>query len=186
MYAAVVLAGGRGDRLGGDGKPAEEVGGVPMLDRVVTACAAATSVVVVGPQRPVCREVSWTRERPAGAGPVPALRAGLEAVGAPLLAVLAADLPFLRPYDLELLCAMAQPPAAGALLVDGGGRAQWLAGVWRAEPLRSVLAGYSGGSLGGLLGPLRPRPLAVLGGGRPKPWWDCDTPSELALARRLG
>lgn len=121
-----------------------------------------------------------------GSGPVPALRAGLELVDASLVAVLAADLPFLRASDVELLCAMARPPAGGALLVDGAGRAQWLAGVWQAAALRPALVGYSGGSLGGLLGPLRPRPLAVLGGHHPKPWWDCDTPAELAVARRFG
>ncbi len=49
LVAAVVLAAGRGTRMGGPNKLLEEVGGVPVVRRVVTAALAsrATPVVVV-------------------------------------------------------------------------------------------------------------------------------------------
>ncbi len=57
--------------------------------------------------------------------------------------------------------------------------------------LRAALAEYAGASLGGLLGPLapvavtlNPAPAGRAGPERP-PWLDCDTPEDLAAARRL-
>jgi molybdopterin-guanine dinucleotide biosynthesis protein A len=103
-YDAVVPAGGAARRLGGADKPALTVGGQRLLDRVLAACAGARATVVVGPRRPTVRPVRWTREVPAGGGPLPALAAGLAALptadaalgAAPaVVLVLAADLPFL-------------------------------------------------------------------------------------------
>ncbi|WP_199550224.1 NTP transferase domain-containing protein [Streptomyces sp. N35] len=79
-YDAVVLAGGAAKRLGGVDKPAVRVGGRPLLDRVLTACAAAGTTVVVAPPRPTVRPVVWAREEPAGGGPLAALAAGVEAL----------------------------------------------------------------------------------------------------------
>jgi molybdopterin-guanine dinucleotide biosynthesis protein A len=81
-YDALVLAGGAARRLGGTDKPALAVGGRMLLDRVLAACAAARTTVVVGPRRPTARPVLWTREEPAGGGPLPALAAGLAALDA--------------------------------------------------------------------------------------------------------
>src|SRR3954447_9340853 len=79
----------------GSDKPALYVGELTLLDRVLLACADASLTVVVGPERRAARAVRWTREDPPGGGPVPALRAGLELVEPDVVAVLAADLPFL-------------------------------------------------------------------------------------------
>lgn len=126
----------------------------------------------------------YVQESPPGGGPVPALRAGLAAVTAPWVALLAADLPFLRPeHVVRLLSAAGE--AAGAVLMDGGGREQWLAGVWRTDTLRESLSAYEGRSLRGLLSPLHPVCLTLpVGDASPPPWFDCDTPSDLAAARR--
>jgi molybdopterin-guanine dinucleotide biosynthesis protein A len=56
---AVVLAGGTGARLGGVDKAALEVDGVTLLERTLTATMAATEVVVVGPEVPTSRPVTW-------------------------------------------------------------------------------------------------------------------------------
>ncbi|MBO0869424.1 MAG: NTP transferase domain-containing protein, partial [Micromonosporaceae bacterium] len=48
-YAAVILAGGAGRRLGGLAKPALTVGGTRMVDRVLAAVADAGPRVVVAP-----------------------------------------------------------------------------------------------------------------------------------------
>ncbi|MFI8511390.1 DUF6457 domain-containing protein [Streptomyces sp. NPDC085460] len=84
-FDAVVLAGGAARRLGGVDKPGVRVGGRALLDRVLAACAGAGRTVVVGDPRPTVRPVRWTREQPAGTGPVAALDAGAGALrpGAP-------------------------------------------------------------------------------------------------------
>ncbi|WP_433225664.1 molybdenum cofactor guanylyltransferase [Actinomadura formosensis] len=181
-FDAVLLAGGRARRFGAD-KPTAPVGGRTLIEWTAAAVADASRLIVVGPRRDVLPGAVVVREDPPGAGPVPALRTGLAEVRAPCLALLAADMPFLRPVHVaRLLDAMGERP--GAVLLDGEGRRQWLAGCWRAGALREALDGYTGASLRGLLGPLEPATVALPGGTRPA-WYDCDTPQELAAAERL-
>ena len=100
------------------------------------------------------------------------------------VAVLAADLPFLRAAHLRALLA-ASAGQDGAVLTDDGGRPQWLAGCWRAAALRRAVAGYRGASLHGLLSPLRPVSVRIEPGpGEPPPWLDCDTEADLRRARQ--
>ena len=115
--AAIVLAGGRAARLGGADKPGLVVGARTLLAAVVSAAAEAGAgqVVVVGPARPgiggagpvSSSRVEFVREDPPGTGPVAGLRCGLDRVGAPWVAVLAADMPFLRARHLVALLAAA-------------------------------------------------------------------------------
>ncbi len=201
----IILAGGRATRLGGADKPGLVVGGQTLLGAVVAAGteAGAQRIVVVGPAR---LDIAGARgrsalrfvtEEPPGCGPVPALRRGLAELddakpdtrGAqgmeaePWVAVLAADLPFLRAPHLRALLAAAAGHD-GAVLIDDGGRAQWLAGCWRADALRRAAAAYQGSSLRGLLAPLRPVSVAIPAGpGEPPPWLDCDTEQDLHRAR---
>jgi molybdopterin-guanine dinucleotide biosynthesis protein A len=176
-YDAVILAGGLARRLGGADKPGAIVHGRALVVWVAEAVADAERIVVVGPERPEVPRAVAVREDPPGSGPIPALRAGLAEVGAPWLALLAADLPYLRASHVALLREAARP---GAVLVDEGGREQWLAGFWRTEVLREALAGYSGSSMFGLLGPLQPVRVTAAEG---EPWFDCDTPADLRRAR---
>ncbi|HEV2450988.1 MAG TPA: molybdenum cofactor guanylyltransferase [Streptosporangiaceae bacterium] len=182
---AIVLAGGTASRLGGGDKPALEVGGHSLLARVVLAAreAGAGRVVVVGPPRPEL-DALVVREEPQGAGPVAALRAGLGEVSAPWVAVLAADLPFLKGEHLAALLAAGCDAGTGAVLADDGGQAQWLVGCWRTERVRGAIGGYRGGSMRGLFGPLGPVMVRLPPDerGRP-PWLDCDTPEDLRQAR---
>jgi molybdopterin-guanine dinucleotide biosynthesis protein A len=201
-FDTILLAGGRAARLGGVDKPALEVAGLPMVVVVAAAaCAAGTSkLVLVGPLRPELDQdgspalpllppggLVCVAEHPPLGGPVPALRRGLAEVAAPLVAVLAADLPFLRAADVRaLLGPVASGSAAGAVLIDDAGRAQWLAGCWRTDLLLGALTGYAGGSMHGLLDGLAPERITVSrAAGQPPPWLDCDTPEDLALARVL-
>ena len=190
-YGALVLAGGAARRLGGADKPALDVAGRSLLQRVVDAVPDADPVVVVGPERPLDRPVAWAREDPPGGGPVAALVAGLPLVPRVYVALLAADLPFLASDVVRRLRAAAVG-RDGALLVDDAGREQLLVGVWRTEALRDRLhdlrrLGRLGDPPGG---PLR-RVLAGLDAERVRvpdalrpPWWDCDTPGDLDEARR--
>ncbi len=184
--SALVLAGGAARRLGGRDKPAVIVGGATLLDRVLAAVAGAERIVVVGPRRELAElpedEVAWCRENPPGGGPVAAIAAGLAAVSTPFVAVLAADLPFLTGREIELLRRGAEEPATdAAVLVDPGGRRQYLAAVWRTAQLRAVLpTDPVGRPVRGLftdqaVTAVRADALACL---------DCDAPADVARARR--
>ena len=72
-FDAVVLAGGSARRLGGVDKPALQVGGASLLERVLAAVPSAGRVVVVGPPRALPPEVVQVREQPPGGGPGAAL-----------------------------------------------------------------------------------------------------------------
>jgi molybdopterin-guanine dinucleotide biosynthesis protein A len=182
-YAAVVLAGGRAARLGGQAKPQLAVGGRSMLSAVLAAVADAESRVVVGPPQPVPDGVVVLRETPPGGGPVAAMRAGLARVDTDVVAVLAGDLPFLTGAIVGQL--RERLTDDGVLVVDDAGRDQFLLGVWRAASLRRALAGAPAHApvrrvVGGLT-VTRWRPSVEPG--RPAPWTDCDTPADLARAR---
>lgn len=202
--AAIVLAGGQARRLGGVDKPGIRLGQRSLADVVVSAAARAGAgrVVVVGPGRPELAGelgglaagprpalIEFAREQPPGAGPVPALRAGLDyldPMAEPWLLLLAADLPFLTATALRGLVEAAGR-GGGAVATDPMGRPQWLIGCWHTADLRTALAGYAGSSLGGVLGPLPHVELAALAvPGEPPYWLDCDTPEDLANAKRLG
>ena len=179
-YDAVVLAGGGARRLDGADKPGIVVGGRSLVAWVGAAVADADRLILVGPHRPELPSAIVVREDPPGSGPVPALRAGLSGVRAPWVAVLAADLPFLRAADVDALRRRADP---GAVLVDSDGRPQWLAGVWRTADLRATLAAYRGSSLRGLMDPLDP--VRVRAAGERPAWYDCDTRSDVEAASRM-
>lgn len=140
-YDAIVLAGGAAKRLGGADKPGIRVGGRALLDRVLAACADASTTVVVGGRRSSVRPVIWTHEEPRGGGPLAALDAGIRRTTAERVLVLSADLPFLRAETVAtLLAAAGEGRREGALCTDQEGRDQPLVAVYRAEPLRRELA----------------------------------------------
>lgn len=186
VYDAVVLAGGGARRLGGADKPAVRVGGRPLLDRVLAACAGAATTVVVADPRPTARLVRWAREEPPGGGPLAALDAGLRDTTAGRVVVLSADLPFLAaPTVRRLLAALDATGADGALLTDGDGRDQPLVAAYRTPALRRGLAALTAEhtALTGL--PLR-RLTAGLDLTRvpdPVASFDCDTWDDIATAR---
>ena len=100
-----------------------------------------------------------------------------------LVAVLAADLPFLRAAHLHTLLAAAEG-RNGAVLIDHEGHPQWLTGCWHPAPLARAAAGYDGFSLRGLMTPLNPAHVLIdPGPGEPPPWLDCDTDADLRQAR---
>ncbi|MFE3941444.1 NTP transferase domain-containing protein [Streptomyces sp. NPDC059118] len=186
-YDAIVLAGGAAKRLGGADKPGIRVGGRALLDRVLAACADASTTVVVGGRRPTVRPVIWACEEPGGGGPLAALDAGVRRTTAERVLVLSADLPFLGPDTVgTLLAAAGEGQREGALCADPQGRDQPLVAVYRAEPLRRELALLAAehGGLSGLplrlltheldLARVEADPLAS---------FDCDTWEDIASAR---
>ncbi|MFL6130263.1 MAG: molybdenum cofactor guanylyltransferase [Mycobacteriales bacterium] len=188
-YDAVVLTGGRSSRLGGVHKPELRIDGRTMAEWVLAAVRDADRSIVVGPAVRHVPVDLVTREEPAGGGPVAALAAGMVGVRAPMVAVLAADLPFLDAPTVRTLREMlaARAGAAVALPVDAAGRDQLLCAVWRTGALRTALAEVGGPAGMALRSVLAAAPGPVLrlegdGAGLP-PWFDCDTPADLAAAR---
>lgn len=152
IFDAVVLAGGRGRRLGGADKAALDLAGTTSLDRVLAAVSDARTSVVVGPRRPTLptqAPVRWTLEQPRHSGPASALRTGVAMTGAPMVVVLATDVPLV---DASLVHDLVRAAHGhdGALLVDDDGRDQPLVGAYR----RRALAGRPGRSLRAMLAPL--------------------------------
>lgn len=185
-WTALVLAGGRAKRLGGQAKPQLDVGGRSMLATVLAATQGAAARVVVGPPQPVPPGVVVIREEPPGGGPVPALRAGLELVRTEVVTVLAADLPFLTTAVVDEL--RGRLTGDGVLVVDDTGQDQLLLGAWRTAALRAAVAAAPTGptSMRRVLAPLAVRRLRpAVPEGQPPPWMDCDTPADLDRARAV-
>ncbi|MEJ7648424.1 MAG: NTP transferase domain-containing protein [Nakamurella sp.] len=166
--AAVILAGGRAGRLGGMVKPLATIGGTTLLDLAIAAVPAGGETVVVGPpELQVPRGVLLVREDPPFSGPVAALAAGLAALysavppapsparsagGSPArsaggspkqsstaawLLVLAADQPTIG--DSVRILLGAGRASDGVIGIDGSGRRQPLAALYRAAAVRDLL-----------------------------------------------
>ena len=123
------MCGGRGSRLGVDvEKPLLEIGGRPMVDRVLNALDGSRIervCAVVSPHAPATRahladlDDPWLIETP-GEGYVADLDAALERVGKPVLTV-AADLPLLSAATVGGVLDASVVPDADATLDAGGG-----------------------------------------------------------------
>lgn len=153
------------------------VGGVSLLDRVLSAAQHAATTVVVGPERPVARPVTWVTDEPPGGGPAVAVASALGAVTADIVVLVAADLPFVTTEHLDRLAGSVTD--AGAVFVDAAGAEQWLCSAWRVAALRDASLEV-GGSLR--------RPLASLTFARlcdETAAIDCDTPDDLRRAEEL-
>jgi molybdopterin-guanine dinucleotide biosynthesis protein A len=135
-FDAIVLAGGRGSRLGAPSKPEFLLGGRRLVDVALSAVRAAGRIVLVGPG-PAPEGVLLTREDPPFGGPVEAVAAGFAALPdhAAWTVLLACDLPGAEAGVARLLSADAGPAGDGVCLVDGDGRLQWLLGCYRTDAL---------------------------------------------------
>jgi molybdenum cofactor guanylyltransferase len=178
---AVVLCGGESRRFGSD-KTRAELGGVPLLDTLLSSLPEPWDVLCVGPERATERPgVRWTREDPPGGGPVAGLAAALSRVDAPVTVLLGGDMPYAGPVAVELAAALAEVPDADAVAaVDGEGRTQPLLAAYRTSALCAALPDHPAGTplrrlLDGLR--VRTRPVPELASR------DIDTPEDLEAAR---
>ena len=210
VFDAIVLAGGRGSRLGGVDKAAVELGEQRLVDRAVGAAreAGAARVIVAGPPHTGTFADAVVREDPPFSGPLSALGAAIDVARAPWVMLLACDLVHpdaivarLREavcesvHETERAVASARADGAeaagaaardGAILLDESGHPQWLAACARTAPLRARLAALRdepGGTDGR---PLRAafETLALQRiRARAGSTDDIDTPEQLARAR---
>jgi molybdopterin-guanine dinucleotide biosynthesis protein A len=128
-FAAVVLTGGTGARLGGADKATLEYAGRPLLEHALAAVAGAAETVVVGEPATTSRAVTFTREDPPRGGPAAGILAGRDVLETEpeWLVVLAVDMPLVGATTVARLLEAADGHD-GAFLTGSGGRWQ-LAGV---------------------------------------------------------
>ena len=184
VLAGVVLAGGAGRRMGGIDKAAVVVGGVTLLDRVLGAARPLCDrLVVVGPTRPTSvAGVRFVTEAEPGGGPVPAVLAGVHALGpaTDVVLVLATDLPLLTTeYLRRLVAALQEPGAEAAASADPGGPNPLLAAD-RGPDLAARASGLGAGAPARLLLPASPVLVELDRAGH-----NVNRPEDLAAAERL-
>lgn len=185
-FDALVLAGGRGTRLGGADKAALTLHGQRLVDRVITAArsAGANQVVVIGPPHAGTEADRVVREEPAYGGPLAALAAGIRAVDSEWVMVLGCDLQHPLAVATALRSASGMELGDGALLEDEEGHLQWLAGYYRTAAITAVCKRLgdevANAPLRRVLGELELHRIPV--GERLSD--DIDTPQALARARQ--
>jgi molybdopterin-guanine dinucleotide biosynthesis protein A len=188
---AILLAGGRGSRMGGIHKPLLEVGGRTLLDAAISAAREAQCDPIVGVGEAAlatsasAKAIAWVREDPPFGGPAAAILAALPLITAPRTFVLACDL--VRVEDAVRALQGAPRGPDGVCLEDSSGRRQWLTGIYRTEALRSAAAGLENGGTGSsaaaLLGGLSVAALPSSDDGGDLAF-DIDTWDDLTQARR--
>lgn len=176
----VVLAGGRGTRMGGP-KVECELDGRRLIDHVVDAIPADDQVIVVGPALDLTREVRTCVEEPRFGGPVAALAAALPLIDTERFVLIAADMPWVVPQARSLLAHQSDDDVLVA--VDADGRRQPMCSIWRTVRARAAieeLPAVQGASLHALLDRLAvcDAPIGDAAG-----LLDIDTPDDLAAAR---
>lgn len=185
----VVVAGGSGRRFGGD-KLAADLSGSSVLATLVGALPPSVEVVVVGPERPVGREVLWVLEDPAGGGPLAGVAAGCAVVGTGFVALVAGDMPYaagaLAPLSAALTGPVGRAGQAGgvaaAVAVDDRGVANPLLSLWRTASLRAALPEDAHGRAARVL---LDAPHVEVATGTPATL-DVDTADDLAAVRGAG
>jgi molybdopterin-guanine dinucleotide biosynthesis protein A len=184
-WTALVLAGGRGSRLGGVDKAAITIGGTSALDHLLARLPELVPVVVAGPVCPTRRRVTFTSEWPIHGGPVAGIASGLVAVSTPVTVLLAVDMPWAGGLAQHLIAEFASCDAAALVPVDGSGFRQPLCSVIRTDAVRAALRKLgdpAGASLRDLMSLIdvaeRPLEEGEMG-------WvtDIDTPADLRRAR---
>lgn len=142
--SAIVLAGGRGLRLGGASKAEITRGGISLLERLcaeLVACGCS-SRVCVGPESiTVPSGMRRTCEEPAEGGPVAGIVWGMDALGlleepTGAVAVFSVDAPGAATAAPRLFVALERNrDADAAMLVDRAGRRHHLIAVYRGRTL---------------------------------------------------
>jgi molybdopterin-guanine dinucleotide biosynthesis protein A len=150
-FDAVVLAGGRGSRLGDAVKPEVLVGGLALVDHALAAVAGARRTVLVAPPEVARRGILTVLEDPPDGGPVAGIAAGLAALlplpdddATALVVVLACDNPYAGRVLPALLTAATSADVDGARLVSAEGRPQHLVAAYRRAALDAAVAALPG------------------------------------------
>ena len=186
--AGLILAGGGARRLGGQDKPLLEIGGMPMLARVIATLLADGHAVAISANGDPSRFAAFglpvlPDEAFVGEGPLAGVLAGLEWAterGADALLTVPGDTPFV-PRGL----AAALDPAPSCAASDG--RVHHLVALWPAacrQDLRQLLSTPGGRDIAGFARGIGMRTVdfAVA---KCDPFLNVNTPEDLAVARAI-
>ena len=152
----MVLAGGRGSRLGGREKGEIQIAGRRLIDLVVTAALASGCERAIVAGDVTADGSTSVREDPPFGGPVAGLAAALPEVKTNWIMLLGCDLP-----HAGLLCRLLAEsfrdvaPETDGLVALTDGRVQWLAGIYRRTSIERSLTSLDavdGASLRDLFG----------------------------------
>ncbi len=181
----VVLAGGRGRRLGG-GKAVAQLCGRPMLSYPLAALEAVLPEVVVVakaetelPSLPSHTRL-WT-ESESLQHPLIGLRTALDMAAGRTVLVCAVDLPLVNPALVRRL-ASAQPEAALAVLAGQGDALQPLLGRYSGRALELLRRADPATPLRAAVNALEPQRIEV---SDPLELFNVNTPADLAQAAAL-
>lgn len=135
---ALILAGGRGRRLGGRNKALLTTGGERLIDRVTAVLRPRVARLLVS----VAEPAPWTElptviDETPDQGPLAGIAAGLDRAPGWLLAV-AVDMPYLRGDVIDLLLARAAAGGCDAAAFRLGGLPEPLVALW-GQPCASVV-----------------------------------------------
>lgn len=179
-WDAIVLAGGRAERLGGTAKPGVMIGSRTLLDRTVTAVSGADRIVIAG-DAAVDGCITAREPEPFG-GPVAGIAAALPHTSAERVLVVACDHPFIDPA--VSLLTTADSGTDGVVAVDPSGRRQNLLTCLNRESLVAAVASFHspvGVSMRRLLATLDVREIVV----DDRAAFDVDTWDDVARGREL-
>jgi len=192
--AAVILAGGRAERLGGVNKALLEIGGKTMIDRALAVVVGCAPVLLsVGTRRDfVVPSVTPVLDLDANyGGPLAGVAAAVAALRGEdieLLLTVAVDTPFFPADFLERArSALATGPA---VIASYDGQDYPTNGLWRLDAIRGlpgdVIAGTAPHSLKRLAAGIGAVQLDYSGLAAEDPFANANTPEDLeALRRRI-
>ncbi len=137
----VILAGGRASRLGGVDKAGLDIGGRPLIERLLATVRPIASriLMVTNDSRfDGVPDVSVIRDPEPHGGVLPALLAALDEATTPLVVTLACDMPFVSRDVLVQLLTLADGHDVVMPYVDG--IAQPMHAVYRRVPCHAAVA----------------------------------------------
>lgn len=186
--AALILAGGDARRMGGGDKPLLELGGRPMLARVIATLARDVAGIAISANGDPARFADFSLPvladgEFAGEGPLAGVLAGLDwaaGIGAAALLTVPGDTPFI---PAGLAAALAPPPACAA----SGGRTHHLVALWPLDcrvRLRALLSAPGRRDMAHFSRAIGTRTVDFPVAER-DPFMNINTPADLAAAQAI-
>ncbi len=193
MVACVLLAGGLGRRMGGGDKPLRLLAGRPLLDHVIARVRPQVAALALNANGDASRFAAWglpvvPDTLPDHPGPLAGILAGMRWAGArghaDLLSV-PTDTPFL-PADLATRLAAARAAAGTPLAcATSGGWRHPVVGLWPVALADTLEASLLGGMRKIEVWTAEHGIAHADFAGEPDPFFNANTPAELAEAERL-
>lgn len=188
MTLGVILAGGQATRMGGGDKSLRQLGGEPILKRVIDRLAPQVSGIVLNANGDPARFSEWglpviPDSVDGFAGPLAGVLAGLDwaADKADAIVTVAADTPFF-PHDLATRLSSAGPLALAA--TDDGHRHPTF-GLWPVALRHDLRQALADGTRKIVAWTDRHNAASVVFPSDPDPFFNINTPEDLARAETM-